>query len=142
MYQTLPSFLVDNGYRNITDENHAVHQDAWKTNVDAFTWLSQHPKHFSDFNQYMAANRTTSPSWLSKYPLEAEIQGWDPEKPLFIHIGGGIGHQCVDLIAQHPELSGRIVLQDLAPCIGEALKCPGLDVMVHDIYDRQPIKGQ
>ena len=79
MYQKLPSFLLDNGYQNITDENHAVHQDAWKTSVDAFTWLSQHPKNFSDFNQYMAAHRTTTPSWLSKYPLEAEIQGWDPE---------------------------------------------------------------
>ena len=142
MFQMLPSFLLDNGYQNITDKNHAVHQDAWKTSVDAFTWLSHHPTNFSDFNQYMARHRTTAPSWLSKYPLEAEIQERDPEKPLFVDVGGGIGHQCVELIARYPKLPGRIVLQDLAHCIEEALKSPGLDVMVHNMYDRQPLKGQ
>ena len=142
MFQTLPSFLTDNAYQNITDKNHAVHQDAWKSSVDAFTWLSQHPKNFSDFNQYMATQRRTAPTWLSEYPLEAEIQGWDPQKPLFVDVGGGIGHQCVDLIVRYPKLPGRVVLQDMAHSIDEALQSPVLDVMVHDIYDRQPIKGQ
>jgi len=141
MFQTLPDFLVDKGYRNITDKNHTVHQDAWKTSVDAFTWLSQHPKNFSDFNLYMATQRRTAPTWLSEYPLEAEIRGWVPRKPLFVDVGGGIGHQCVELIVRYPELPGRIVLQDLAHCIDEALQSPGLDVMVHDMYGPQPIKG-
>jgi len=142
MFQRLPSFLKEKGYRNITDKNHAVHQDAWKTSLDAFTWLSQHPKNSSDFNQYMATQGRTTPTWLSEYPLGAEIQGWDPKKPLFVDVGGGIGHQCVELIVRYPKLLGRIVLQDLAHCMDEALQSPRFDVMVHDIYDRQPIKGQ
>lgn len=141
MFQTLPDFLIATGYRNITDENHTVHQDAWKTSVDAFTWLSQHPKNFSDFNQYMATQGRTAPTWLSEYPIEAEIQGWDPEMPLFVDVGGGIGHQCVELIVRYPKLPGQIILQDLAHCIDEALQSPGLDVMVHDMYGPQPIKG-
>ena len=88
-FQMLPRFLLDNGYHSITDKNHAVHQDAWRTSVDAFTWLSQHPKNFSDFSQYMATQ---------KHPFEAESQGRDPEKPLCVDVGGGIGHQCVALI--------------------------------------------
>ena len=142
MFHMLPSFLIDHGYQNITDKNHAIHQEAWKTSIDAFTWLSQHPQNFSDFNQYMATHRITTPSWLSKYPLEAETQGWDPEKPLFVDVGGGIGHQCVELMARYPKLRGRIILQDMAYCIDEALQSPGLDVMVHDMYERQPIEGQ
>lgn len=90
----------------------------------------------------MATQRRTASTWLSKYPLEAEIQGCDPKKPLFVDVGGGIGHQFVELIARYPKLPGRIVLQDMAHCIGEALQSPGLDAMVYDMYDRQPIKGQ
>ena len=141
-FQMLPSFLLDNRYQNITDKDHAVHQAAWKTNVDAFTWLSQNPKTFSDFNQWMSTFRTAAPSWLSKYPIEAETEGWEPEKPLFVDVGGGIGHQCMELISRYPKISGRIVLQDLAQCICEAVQSSGFDVMVHDMYDRQPIKGQ
>ena len=84
MFQSLPNFLIANGYQNITDKDHAVHQDAWKTNVDVFTWLSHHPKTFSDFNQYVATQRRTASSWLSKYPLE------DPKMPLFVDVGGGV----------------------------------------------------
>jgi len=142
MFQTLPSFLIDRGYQNITDNKHTVHQEAWNASVDAFVWLSQHPKNFSDFNQYMATQRRTAPTWLSEYPFETEIQGWDHRKPLLVDVGGGIGHQCVDLIVRYPKLPGRIVLQDLAHCIDEALQSPALDVMVHNMYDRQPIKGQ
>ena len=142
MFQEMPTFFADNRYRNITDKDHAVHQDAWKTSVDAFTWLSEHPKNFSDFNQYMATQRRTAPTWLSKYPLESEAQGCDPRKPLFVDVGGGIGHQCVELMARYPKHPGRIILQDLAHCIEEALRSPKLEVMVHNIYDPQPVKGQ
>lgn len=76
------------------------------------------------------------------YPLEAEIQGWDPKKPLSFDVGGGIGHQYMGLIVRIPELPGRSVLQDLAHCKDEALQPPVLDVMVHNMYDRQPIKCQ
>ena len=70
------------------------------------------------------------------------MEGWEPEKPLLVDVGGGIGHQCMELICRYPNLAGRIVLQDLAQCIDGALQSPRLDVMVHDMYDRQPIKGQ
>ena len=142
MFQMLPRFLDDRGYHNITDKHDTVHHEAWKTDIDAFTWLSQHPKNFSDFNRYMATQGRAAPTWLSQYPLETEIQGWNPKTTLFVDVGGGIGHQCVELMGRYPKLPGRIVLQDLPHCIDEALQSPGLEVMVHDMYDRQPIEGQ
>ena len=60
----------------MNDKNHTVHQDAGKISVDAFTWLSQNPRNFSDSDQYMAAQRCTALTWFSEYPLDAEIQGW------------------------------------------------------------------
>lgn len=140
--ETLPSFLAGSNYQNITDNSRTVHHKAWDTDVSAFTWLSQHPERFSDFNLYMAAQHRTARSWLSVYPLGEEIQEWQPsDTPVFVDVGGGIGHQCAEVIAQYPELSGRIALQDLANCIDEALPTPGVDKIVHDIYDPQPIKG-
>ena len=141
IFQTLPGFLIATGYRNFTDENHTVHQDAWKTSVDAFTWLFQHANNFSDLNQYTATHGRTAPTWLSEYPIQVEIQGRDPRKPLFVDVGGGISHQCVELILQYPKRLGQIILRDLAHCIAEALQSPGLDVMVRNMYGPQPIKG-
>lgn len=142
MFPTLPSFSTDKGYHHIKDKNHTAYHDAWRTSVDAFTWLSQHSESFSDFNQCMMTQRRTAPTWLSEYPFEAQSQGWDPKKPLFVDVGGGIGHQCMELIDRYPNLPGRLVLQDLAYCIGEPLQSSWLEVMVHEIYDRQPIRGR
>ena len=73
--------------------------------------------------------------------LSGSTQGWDPRKPLCVDVGGRIGHQRVELIVRYPKLPGQIILQDLAHCIDEALQSPGSDLMVHNMYGPQLIKG-
>ena len=141
MYQGLPAFLAETNYQNITDNDHTVHHKAWNTDISAFAWLSQHPEKFTNFNQYMAARRHTESTWLSVYPIQDETQGWKLDEPVFVDIGGGIGHQCVELKSRYPELPGRIILQDLAHCIDEATLTPGVETMVHDLFQPQPIRG-
>lgn len=89
----------------------------------------------------MAARRAGMPTWLSVYPIESETKGWNPELPVFVDIGGGIGHQCAELKGKYPKLPGKVVLQDLPHCIDHALPTPGVDNTVQNFFEPQPIKG-
>lgn len=141
MYQRLSAFLAETNYQNLTDNGNTVHHKAWNTDLSAYTWLSQHPENFTNFNHYMAARRHTASTWLSVYPIPEEIQGWQPDEPVFVDIGEGIDHQCLKLKSKYPALPGRIILQDLAHCINEAILTPGVEDMVHDLFQPQPIRG-
>ena len=142
MYQKLPDFLEETKYQNITDNMHTVLQPAWKTDVPAFIWFQQNPQRFEYFNQYMTTQRQGLPTWLSVYPVSEETKGWSPEKPVFVDVGGGFGHQCAALRAHYPELPGRIILQDLPHATEHAIAMENVEVMVHDFFQPQPIKGK
>ena len=90
----------------------------------------------------MTVARSGEKNWLDDFPFEAEVaQNVQPEEVLFVDVGGGIGTQCRNLKAKHPDLRGRIVLQDLAPAIKQALSLEGVEAEVHDFYTEQPVKG-
>jgi demethylsterigmatocystin 6-O-methyltransferase len=112
-FQQLPSFLSRNGYQNISDRSRTVFHTAWNTELPVFEWLSQHPEHFDNLNQHMAARRLKMSTWLSVFLLEQEAKDWHEGDPLFVDIGGGIGHQCAKLKAIYPNIRGRVILQDL-----------------------------
>lgn len=90
----------------------------------------------------MAARRMGMPTWLSVYPIEKEVVAWDPEAPVFVDVGGGIGHQCAELKAKYPNLPGRVVLEDLPHCINTALPTPGVENLVQNFFEPQAIKGK
>lgn len=123
------------------DNTKTVLQQAWNTDQPGFIWFQQHPEKFDNFNQYMAIQREGLPSWLSVYPVDEETKGWNPENPVFVDVGGGIGHQCLALKKKYPQLPGRVVLQDLPPALEHALAMQNVEVLVHDFFQPQPIKG-
>ncbi|KAL9116884.1 MAG: hypothetical protein Q9187_006587 [Circinaria calcarea] len=139
-FQELPSFLARNRYQNITDSTKTVFQDAWKTELPTFLWLPQHPEAFTHLNQHMAARRKGMPTWLSVYPVEQDTKAWKSEAPVYVDIGGGIGHQCAEFKAKYPNLPGRVILQDLSYSIDNALSTPGVENMVHDFFQPQPVQ--
>ncbi|PSN71814.1 S-adenosyl-L-methionine-dependent methyltransferase [Corynespora cassiicola Philippines] len=140
-YQTIPSFLQKTGYRNPTNELNTVFQQAWNTDLHAFAWFSSHPNELKHFNDYMAFRREPKLSWLTVYPVEEETQNWPADKPVYVNIGGGIGHQCAQFKEKYPNVSGRVILQDLPHSIEKALQTPGVENMVHNFFEEQPIKG-
>ena len=62
-----------------------------------------------------------------------------------VDIGGGRGHDLQDMCAKHPELPGKLVLQDVQGVIKEA-EASGLDKkilpMEYDFFTKQPITGK
>ncbi|RYO96762.1 hypothetical protein DL763_003038 [Monosporascus cannonballus] len=140
-FQTIPAFFKASGYKNPNDEVRTVFQEAWKTADHAFAWFGTHPENLRYFNDYMALRREPQVSWLGVYPVPAEAKGSTPERALYVNIGGGIGHQCAQFKDRYPDIPGRVILQDLAHSIEKALQTPGVENLVHNFFDPQPIKG-
>lgn len=142
----MPSFLRGTGYKNPQDELKTVFQTAWNApGVHQFAWFSKHPENLRFFNDYMATRRQPAVSWLSVYPVLEELGDWkafDPGRPVYVNVGGGIGHQCKQFRDKFPELPGRVILQDLPHTVAEALSTPGVENMAHDFFKPQLVKGK
>ncbi|KAK7946091.1 O-methyl transferase B [Apiospora aurea] len=141
-YQALPSFLQQTGYRNPNDPLHTVFQAAWNTPLHAFAWYKDHADELRFFNDYMALRRQPELSWLILYPVLQESKGLnDHSRALYVNMGGGIGHQCAQFRRKYPDIPGRVILQDLEHSILNALPTPGVENMVHNFFDPQPVKN-
>jgi len=133
--------LAEKKYNNLSDNTQTVFNKTFKTDLPAFIWAAQQPERSYHFNRYMAAQRAGMPTWLDVYPVKDETSSWDPQKPVLVDIGGGIGHQCAALQAQYPDLKGDIVLQDLPQTLAHAMALPNVKVVEHDFFQPQPVKG-
>lgn len=78
--------------------------------------------------------------WLDVAPFQDVSV--ESERALFVDVGGSIGHQCARLKQKFPDLKGRIVLQDLEETIKNAPPIEGVEMMSHDFFKAQPIKGK
>jgi demethylsterigmatocystin 6-O-methyltransferase len=89
----------------------------------------------------MAGGRLGMPTWLDAYPCKEKTEGLKPEQPLFIDLGGGIGHQAIALWEKLPDLPNKIVLQDIPQTLEHTIKHPGVEVVVQDFFQPQAITG-
>ncbi|KAF2092637.1 O-methyltransferase [Rhizodiscina lignyota] len=140
-FQALPSFLQRNSYREITDIKHTPYQQGWNTELTTFQWMQQNPQHMAWMSDYMAVSHSGKRSWLDAYPFSLKSQDVDSERVVFVDVGGGIGHQCISLRESHPQLTGRVVLQDLKEVVEQANVPETIEVIAHNFFDPQPVQG-
>ena len=142
-YQRLPEYLKDNKYQNPSDGINTPFQRAHNTDLHAFAWFPSHPTNFNYAMQWMAGQRADQPTWLDVFPFEQELfsRVSNPATPMFVDVGGGIGHQCAALISRFPQLKGRVILQDMPPVLQSALPTEGVKLEPHDFWTLQPVKG-
>lgn len=81
------------------------------------------------------------PTWLDVYPVEEMARSPGPEEPLFVDVGGGLGHQCIALRERFPHLKGRVILQDIPQTLTHAIHHDEVEIMVQDFFQPQAIKG-
>ncbi|KAI1844471.1 hypothetical protein JX266_009358 [Neoarthrinium moseri] len=142
MFQALPGFLKKSSYKEPTDEMHTVFQEAMKTPLHAFDWISAKPEDLQHFNNWMALRRQPDLTWLTVYPITVEVADLtNSQRAIFVDIGGGIGHQCVQFKGKYPDVQGRLITQDLELAINNAPPTPNVEFMVHNFFDPQPVKG-
>lgn len=79
------------------------------------------------------------------YPVkERLVDVFDPTiNPIcFVDVGGGYGQRSIALKKDFPELSGKILVQDLPMFIDTAPTVDGIEFKAHDFFTEQPVKGK
>lgn len=139
--QAAPDFLEDTQYANPSDMFHSPFQRAFQTDLPRFSWMKTRPDLSENFGRWMTAQHDQHKTWVDVLDIGALFNGTNAEMPVFVDIGGGVGHQCALLRKKMPDLTGRVILQDSENVIKHALPTPGVEKMDFNFWDEQPIKG-
>lgn len=96
----------------------------------------------------MATQRDGLPIFLDVLDFRKEfLQGPSLPGPIFVDVGGAMGHQCIAVRERYPELKGRVILQeqDFVVQQVQANPLPGfknVEVMAYDFFTPQPVAGK
>ncbi|KAI9693548.1 MAG: hypothetical protein M1820_009163 [Bogoriella megaspora] len=99
--------------------------------------------HLPAFNAFMKTFNAGRKDWTEFYPVDERLiigSSDDPEAPLMIDVGGGLGHQAIDLSNKFPHLRSRIVVEDLPQSLPKD-RSGRIEFLEHNFFDKQPIKG-
>ena len=145
----LPEFLSKSQYQNPNNLLDGAFQLGHNTKDHVFSWISQHPEYLSQFQNHMTGSRTGRLHWMDPnfYSIEKNLierAKTESDAVFLVDLGGGKGRDLHELYRKHPNLPGKLVLQDLKGVIEEA-RASGLDEkiipMEHNFFTEQPIKG-
>jgi hypothetical protein len=139
------SQLAKNGFANTPDNEPLVFHEWAGTSLDLYPWLKTQPDQLAAFQRLMTVDR--GGDWLgcvefpdaSSSSLPSADGGSSPI--VFVDVGGNVGHQSKRLLARHPHLAGRIVVQDLPETVAAAPPTKGLTFAAHDFFTPQPVRG-
>lgn len=83
--------------------------------------------------------------WHKIYPLvdNVQISLSDSDFVLLVDVGGGQGADALAFRQAHPNISGRIIVEDLPETIAGADKTSlhGVELQAYDFFTPQPVKG-
>jgi hypothetical protein len=106
--------------------------------------LGANPDLQRDCAAYMAGRRGGQLRWLDVYPAASQLEGKTTSRDdvLLVDIGGNQGHDLKYFQERHPDLPGRLILQDLPEAVSKiANPLKGVEVIPYDFFTPQPIKG-
>lgn len=146
----MPAFFAENNYQDVTVNTDTPFQKAHNTKLSSFEWLVQQPEHFGNLQKIMTALQGSE--WTEgfnlfddearKVPYKVSSTTPQPsEKPFFVDVGGGHGHQCIELGKKYPNLLGYLVLQDLPEAVKNLAPIDDVKAEAYDFFQQQPIIG-
>ncbi|EFX04254.1 flavin-dependent halogenase O-methyltransferase bifunctional protein [Grosmannia clavigera kw1407] len=135
-FQALPDYLRETGYRNQTAGS--ALQKGLAAEQGLFPWLKENPDVLGDFQHLMSIPKEGN-GW-DVIPLELSVSSTH-QGPMLVDIGGNTGQQARLLVAKHPELAGRVIVQDREETIKSAPEVKGVQLMAHDFFGPQPVRG-
>ena len=93
------------------------------------------------------AHSSLGPEWFSFYPgIEHLLQeSPDASRPFLVDVGGNTGHSLNSFATKYPDLTGRLVLEDLPQVIEgigmQGVKLdPRIEPVKYDFFTPQPVK--
>ena len=143
VYLHMPQYLKETSYKNPDSFTDGMWQRGLKTDQITFDYIHADKQRSAGFNLFMKGQRGSQTKCFASYPFEEETKGWPAEKPLFVDVGGGSGHQTAAFKKEYPNLPGRVILEDLPEPVEDAKDVVPADVerIAHDFFKPQPIKG-
>lgn len=135
------------GIQQFADEPDAITLFKYALGTDViFSLLEKNPEQKQAFDDYMAARRVDKmPQWFEIYPSAEKLSNVrdEPGAVLMVDVGGGPGQELARFKNRHPNMSGRMILQDLPLTLQRIEKLPdGIEPMEYDFFTPQPIKGR
>jgi len=144
---TFPTFLRETQYANPTNKDRTGWKHGMKTDKHFFDWAGapDNEGYARAFNNHMRF-KTWGLRWHEMPDLMAAIFR-DPklsaDQVLIVDIGGGSGHDLVGFRTAHPDMPGRLILQDLPHAIDSAdndeLSRHGIEASIHDFFTPEPV---
>ncbi len=111
-------------------------------------FFERNPDHRKYFDDYMEGRRKGLVKWHETFPMATALgpnAKDDPEAVLLVDVGGNKGHELESFQKTHPDVPGRLILQDL-PTMIETVKRTGppkqVELMIYDFFTPQPVKGK
>lgn len=93
----------------------------------------------------MRENRKGNKPWFTIYPFANELgkSCSNADNVLLVDIGGNRGADILEFHQTHPDLAGRLILQDLPETISNVDKSimDGIELQPYDFFTPQPVKG-
>ena len=137
----MPEYLAQTGYSSPLNASDGVFQYTKGSKGNLFEYFNAHPQEGESFNHVMGGVMAHQASWLSIYPHETLVKSATRGSPILVDIGGNVGHDLERFRLAHPEVAGRLVLQDRPDVIAMS-KCPDpVQRMPYDFFTPQPVKG-
>ena len=99
------------------------------------------------FQNAMASYRVGRAEFLDIFPAQERlIEGYEnrhaSDPVLLVDVGGGQGHEILRFRERFPNLKARTILQDQEDVISNTTKSDNMELMVHDFFKPQPVKGK
>ncbi|KAJ5980347.1 S-adenosyl-L-methionine-dependent methyltransferase [Penicillium waksmanii] len=142
----MPEYFKETNYQDITSNKYTPFHKAFNTDLNSFDWLVQHPEHFVPFQKVMTSLEGSE--WTEGFELldsEAKHIPSTPAQPseriFLVDVGGGNGHQSIQLGRKYPNLLGRLVLQDLPAVVGALSPIEGVKIEAYSFFEKQPVVG-
>lgn len=123
-------------------------QFARRTKLSYFEWLEEHPEYRAHFDKAMddvnAWFCSGEPMGLAAlYPFEEELgYGTVDDDVVLVDVGGCRGQLLVDVHKHLPNLTGRLVLEDLPKTVSGFEAPLGIEVVPYNFFEPQPIVGK
>ncbi len=149
----LPDYLASLDYRSPNDRHNSLFGFAHQTDLNMYEWLQAHPEQKAIFNDFQSANARLNKGSVQRI-LESLIvsdeslgtsdgeSGQSDDRVLFVDVGGGRGESLRKFRRNHPELRGRLVIEDLPKVFGGQEVEEGVEAIAHDFFTPQPVKGK
>ena len=141
---SLPEYLDTRDYAIPTATNDNPAKFGLKHEGGAWGFLQSNPKVSAAFHELFNYWSTCRPYWYDFYPVEESLfSGFkDPNAPLLVDVGSGLGQYSRDLFTRFPNAPGTVVLQDQATVLEQAQSSVALPdkviPIVHDFFKPQP----